>query len=169
MLPKNLIKYNPALYAKGKRGLIYTFKKNNKTMALKIKNPESKAENRIQNEIHFLRMLNKHKIGPKLISHGKDYFCYEFIRGKTLKQYLKEGKNPEKILNEIMEQCKIMDKLKINKEEMHRPLKNIIIRKNKPVLLDFERCHFTQRPKNINQFKQFLRRFNNAIWNNRNK
>lgn len=169
MLPKNIIKYNPTLFAKGKRGLVYTFKKNNKTIAVKIKNPESKAENRIQNEIYFLKILNKHGIGPKLLFHGKDYFCYEFIYGKNIKQHIKENKKiPKSILNDLMKQCEIMDKLKINKEEMHHPLKNVIIRKNKPVLIDFERCHFTQRPKNINQFKQFLRGYNYAIRDNRN-
>lgn len=157
MLPKKLLKYNPALFAKGKRGLIYKLKKNNKFISVKIKNPESKAENRIQNEINFLKILNKHKIGPKLIEVGEDYFCYEFIEGNTLKEYLKENKNPKKVLSEIMKQCKIMDESKINKEEMHKPLKNIIIKNNKPILLDFERCHFTHRPKNVNQFKQFLR------------
>ena len=68
--------------------------------------------------------------------------------------------NNVKILKAIMEQCKIMDNLRINKKEMHKPLKNIIItKKEKPVLLDFERCCFTNRPKNANQFKQFLKRF----------
>ena len=158
MLPKKFLKYNPQPFAKGKRGLIYTFKKNNKLIAIKIKNPESKAENRIQIEINFIKIFNKYKIGPKLIEYGEDYFCYEFIEGKTLKEYIKENKNPEKVLNEIMKQCKTMDDLKINKEEMHKPLKNIIVKKNKPILIDFERCHFTVRPKNTNQFKEFLRR-----------
>ena len=158
MLPKKLLKYNPILFAKGKRGLIYTLKNKNKTIAVKIKNPESKAENRIQNEIYFLKILNSHKIGPKLISYGDDYFCYEFIEGKTLKQFLKENKDTKSIFNDIMKQCKIMDKLKINKDEMHKPFKNVIIRNRKPILVDFERCHFTKRPKNVNQFKEFLRR-----------
>ncbi len=160
MLPKNLLKYNPKPYSKGKRGLIYTFTKNRKKIALKIKNPESKAENRIENEIKFLKILNKHNIGPELMFHGKDYFCYEFIEGKTLKEYVKNKRPSKKILNAIMKQCKIMDNLGINKKEMHKPLKNVIItKKEKPVLLDFERCRFTKRPKNANQFRQFLRRF----------
>lgn len=169
MLPEDLIKHNPEPYAKGKRGLIYTFKKGNKRIAIKIKNPKSKAENRIQNEIYFLKILNKYGIGPKLLSHERDYFCYEFIEGKNINQYIKENKKiPKTILNNIMKQCKTMDKLKINKEEMHRPLKNVIIKNNKPVLLDFERCHFTHRPKNVNQFKQFLRGYYYAIRNDRN-
>ena len=158
MLPNSLLKYNPKLFARGKRGLIYTFKKNEKIIAVKIKNPESKAENRIENEINFLKILNKYKIGPKLLDHGSDYFCYEFINGITLKEFLKTKKLNNKIINEILNQCKKLDELKINKEEMHKPLKNIIIKKNKPILLDFERCHYTIRPKNLNQFKQFLKR-----------
>ncbi len=160
MLPKNIIEHNPEFYAKGKRGFVYKFKKENKTFAVKIKNPKSRAEGRIQNEAYFLKILNKYNIGPKLLFHGVDYFCYEFIEGENIKQYIKQNKKiPKRVLNNIMKQCKIMDKLKINKEEMHRPLKNIIIKNNKPVLIDFERCHFTERPKNSNQFKQFLRRF----------
>lgn len=158
MLPKHLLKYKPELFARGKRGLIFIFKKSGRNIAIKIKNPRSKAENRIQNEIRFLKILNKYKIGPKLLSSGKDYLCYEFVRGKTLKDYLKENRLTESLEKEILRQCKIMDKLRINKEEMHKPLKNIIIKNNMPILVDFERCHFTQRPKNINQFREFLRR-----------
>ncbi len=160
MLPKKFLKYNLQPFSKGKRGLIYTFKKNKTLIALKIKNPESRAFNRIENEINFLKLLNKYKIGPKLIEYCENYFCYKFIEGITLKEFLKENKNPKKVLDKIMDQCKILDKLKINKEEMHKPLKNIIIANNIPVLIDFERCHYTSRPKNVNQFKEFLRRFN---------
>lgn len=163
MLPKSLLKYNPELFARGKRGLIFVFTKNNKKFAVKIKNPKSKAYNRIQNEINFLKILNKYKIGPKLIDYGEDYFCYKFIEGKLLKEYLEEHKNPKKVFTAILEQCKVMDKLKINKDEMHLPVKNIVIRKNKPILLDFERCKFTSRPKNVNQFKEFLRRYEKKI------
>lgn len=157
MLPKKFKKYNPVLFSKGKRGLIYVFKKNKKKFALKIKNPSSEAVARIQNEGNFLKILNKYKIGPELIEYSDDYILYKFIEGITLKEFLKNNKLNKKIINEIIKHCKILDKLNINKEEMHNPLKNIIINKNKPALIDFERCHFTLRPKNLNQFKQFIR------------
>jgi predicted Ser/Thr protein kinase len=67
MFPKKFIKYNPELFSSGKRGLIYTFKKNNKIYAIKIKNPKSEAEGRIENEVKFLKILNKDNIGPKFI------------------------------------------------------------------------------------------------------
>ena len=48
-----------------------------------------------------------------------------------------------------------LDKLKINKKELTNPYKHIIINK-KIVMIDFERCYFTDKPKNVSQFCQFL-------------
>ena len=157
MIPDKFSKYNPVIFSKGKRGLIYTFIKNKKTFAIKIKNPLSEAINRINIESDFLKLLNKYKIGPKLVDSGNDFIVYEFIPGITLKEFLKTKKLSKKLISDIMNQCKVLDELSINKEEMHYPLKNIIINKNKAYLIDFERCHFTSRVKNVNQFKDFLR------------
>ena len=50
-----------------------------------------------------------------------------------------------------------LDELKITKEEMHHPIKHIMITKDNDVkLLDFERAHNTIHPKNVTQFCQFL-------------
>jgi len=49
----------------------------------------------------------------------------------------------------------VLDKLGVNKEEMHHPYKHVLItKKQKPVLLDFERCHLSEKPKNVTQFCQ---------------
>jgi len=109
------------------------------------------------NEGKFLKLLNKYQIGPKIIDFSESFVCYEFIEGIELKECINK-KIHKDIIRSILKQCEIMDNLKINKEEMHKPLKNIIIKKNKAFLIDFERCHYTLRPKNVNQFKEFLRR-----------
>src|SRR3989344_2388730 len=64
---------------------------------------------------------------------------YEFVEGKYILDFLKKASKKEasKILKEVFRQLRIMDKLKVNKKEMHKPLKHIIIGK-KVVLLDFE-------------------------------
>ena len=50
-----------------------------------------------------------------------------------------------------------MDLAGINKEEMHRPYKHIIItKKENPVMIDFERCRRSIDPKNVTQFCQFI-------------
>jgi len=162
-LEKRNIK-NIKYYSKGKRGYIFIGSYNNKKVAIKMKNPGSKAISRIDNEINFLQLLNKRKIGPKLIFYDKDYFVYKFIKGIKILDFLislnKNSINKKIILNiikNIYNQLYIMDKLKINKEEMSHPHKHILINnKNKPILIDFERCHHTIKPSNVTQFCDFL-------------
>lgn len=145
-------------FRKGKRGFIYKGVYNNKNIIIKIKNPESKAISRIENESNFLKILNKKKIGPKLLFYDKDYLVYEFVEGELIIDYLKNNKkiNIKKIMRNIFNQLHIMDKLKINKEEMSHPIKHIIIDKNIPTMIDFERCRKTIKPGNVTQFCDFL-------------
>ncbi|MFA5141697.1 MAG: HemK2/MTQ2 family protein methyltransferase [Candidatus Woesearchaeota archaeon] len=146
-------------FAKGHRGYIYTGKIGTKKVAIKLKNPKSKASGRIQNEVNFLKVLNKKDIGPNLVKSSKDYFVYEFIEGIFLPKYIQENtKEPiKKVLVDILKQCHEMDLLKVNKEEMHNPYKHIIIdSKGHPTLIDFERSLKTAKPHNVTQFCQYL-------------
>ena len=54
-------------FAKGKRGLVFTGKLGKTKIAVKIKNPDSRALNRMNFEAEMLEKLNKHNIGPKLL------------------------------------------------------------------------------------------------------
>lgn len=148
---------NKQFLTHGKRGFIYTGLLNGKKIVIKSKNPNSLAKGRIKNEYDFLKLLNKYKIGPKLIKFQNNSIIYNYVKGYFILDFI-EKNNKKKIismLKEILKQCYILDKLKINKLEMHHPVKHIIIDK-KPVLIDFERCYFTDNPKNVTQFFQFL-------------
>ncbi len=149
---------NVGYLTKGHRGLLFTGLYKNKKITIKTKNPQSKAIGRIENEAKWLNNLNKHKIGPKSIFAGEGYFAYVFIDGVFIVKYLKKStqKNIKIILKKIFNQLFTLDKLKIDKEEMHHPTKHIIISKNKPFLIDFERLHYSKNPKNVTQFCQFL-------------
>lgn len=154
MIPTKFTKYKPEYFSKGKRSIIYLFKKNNKKYIIKTKKSGIAAKDPLKNEAKFLKILNKHKIGPKYMTSGKNYVVYKFVKGKFFVDYLETSKNP-KIIKDILKQCRTLDKLKINKKEMHHPIKHIIIDK-KPVMIDFERCYYTKKPKNVTQFCQFL-------------
>lgn len=147
---------NIEFFAQGKRSHIYTANYKNKKVAIKTKNPKSLAKNRIQNEIKFLKILNKHKIGPKLILVKREFFVYEFIQGKEFVEWMKNKKNIKPMIKKILYKCRVLDKLKTNKMEFTRPIKHIVIHKNEPHFIDFERCYFIERPKNVTQFCQFL-------------
>ena len=135
-------------FNKGKRGKIYLVKEIAIKKGLQV---------HINNEVRWLKVLNEYKIGPKLISSKKDYFKYKFVKGEFIIDYSEKNNKVKikKVLINILKQCRILDKLRINKLEMHNPYKHIIIGK-KIVMIDFERCYKTNRPKNVSQFCQFL-------------
>lgn len=142
-------------FAKGKRSLVY--KIIGKNQILKKERSDSKAKDRIKNEIKWLKILNKYNIGPKLIDYGDDYFICEYVKGKTILDWMVEKnlKQIKRVLKIIFKKCYELDKLGVNKEEMHRPIKHIIIGK-KIKMIDFERCFECKNPHNVTQFSHFI-------------
>ena len=156
---------NIEIFAHGKRGLLYVGEKGKTKIAVKTKYPKSKAVGRIQNEINFLKILNKHNMGTKLLFFGKGFFAYKFVSGKYIKEFIETEKSKskvKKVLKNILNKCFTMDKLGINKEEMHNPYKHIIINKT-ITMLDFERCTKTKKPHNVTQFLQYIMRNKNHL------
>ena len=89
----------------------------------------------------------------------ENYFAYEFVVGKFIMEFLEisSKKNIKQIILKIFDQMKKLDDLKINKYEMHHPLKHVLIdNKNKVTLLDFERAKYSENPKNVTQFSDFI-------------
>ncbi len=143
--------------ARGKRGIVYVGKLARKKVAVKVKRKDSEAIGRTQNEAKWLKLLNKHKIGPQLLFAGSNFICYKFVEGDFIADYIEKSSKTKiiKVLKDVFGQCRKLDKLWADKEEMHRPVKHVII-KTKPVLIDFERTRHTNKPKNVTQFCQFL-------------
>ncbi len=142
------------LFAKGKRSLIYK----EENVIIKVERKDNQAIQRLENEATWLQKVNKFHLGPKFLRLEDNKLYMEFIKGPTLEEYLKTNKQKEqiKILKQLLKQAYILDKLKVNKLEMHRVTKNGIVRKEKLILLDFERCKQTLHPKNITQTCQFI-------------
>ena len=160
--------------AKGKRGVIYKgiqeraelikthfAKKETISIAIKTKREDSQAMGRIENEVNWLKILNKKGIGPKLLFSSKTYFAYKFVEGALFLDWIETARKKEvlAVIKKLLNQCYIMDNIGVNKEEMHHPHKHIYITKNhRPVMIDFERCSRTENPKNVTQFVEFLAR-----------
>jgi putative serine/threonine protein kinase len=160
---------NVEYFTKGHRGILYAGVCDGKKVVIKAKLPESEAIGRIENEGRWLKRLNKINIGPKLIKATKDYFFYEYIDGIFILDYFKQLKKEDneiilKILREVLKQCYELDKLKVDKEEMHHPLKHVLIdKKQKVTLLDFERCHIVDYGKNVTQFVVFIMKLKDLL------
>ena len=149
---------NKSMFAKGHRGIIYLGELGNKKVAIKVERKESEAIERISNEARFLKLLNKYKIGPRYICFENGELVYEFFNGERILDFWKRAdkKDKESAAKKILQQCRSLDKLNINKEEMHNPYKHILVRGKKVVMIDFERAHKTIKPKNVSQFCQFM-------------
>ena len=143
--------------AKGKRGLVYTALYKRKKIAIKVRQSKSKAQERIENEAAWLKKLNKYNIGPTLLFAGKDFIVYQFVDGTFFSKFIESHNAPtiKKAIEDVFWQCYQLDKLDVNKEEMHHPVKHVIVDK-KPTLIDFERTHKTAKPKNVTQFVQYI-------------
>jgi len=145
-------------FASGKRGMVFIGKLKHKTVAVKVRHPRSRAQDSINNEAGVLKRLNKRGIGPEFLFKGKNFLVYEFVKGNYIKDWLPKAKKSDikKVFSEILRKCHVLDKLKLNKEEMHHPVKHVIIGK-KVKMIDFERAHKAKSPKNVTQFLQFMR------------
>src|SRR3989338_4368394 len=163
-------------FAEGKRGMVYTgefdkslvikkqipVKKRTITVAVKVKKKDSKAADAIASEVFWLKVLNERAIGPRMLFSGEDYVAYEFAEGEAIEEWLPNAAKGDiqTVLKSVFQQCYVMDKLGVNKEEMHHPLKHIIVGKDcNTTLIDFERSYETEKPHNATQFADFVGKF----------
>ncbi|MEM4267333.1 MAG: methyltransferase [Candidatus Woesearchaeota archaeon] len=153
---------NIKFFAKGKRGIIYTGKIGSEKVAIKIKNPSSKAMCSIANEGRMLKELNKYNIGPRLIMAKDDFIVYDFIDGCFFEDFVKKSDKDLilRVLDSVVAQLRKMDSIRINKAEMSHPRKHILVEEKtlKVTLIDFERSRKAEKTHNLTQFAQYLRR-----------
>jgi len=147
---------NRIFFARGKRSNVYLVDAGKKKAVAKFAKSKQFNKN-LKNEAKWLKTLNKLGIGPRLIKSGKGYIICELVNGERILDWAKKHSKSEirQMLVDVLKQCRVLDKLYVDKKEMTRPVKHIIIDK-KPVMIDFERCKTTKKPKNVTQFFQFI-------------
>lgn len=148
---------NIQFLARGKRSEVFKGDFKKRKIAIKVfKTTDAKI--RAKKEAEFLNILNKEKIGPQLLKHKNNYITYKLIDGPTFVAWLKTANKmlALKAIKEILDQCFKLDSLYINKLELNNPKKHILMERNKPKFIDFERCYYTNKPKNLTQICQYL-------------
>ncbi len=145
-------------FAKGKRGLVYKGVYAGKSVVVKVQRPDAITLSTVQFEARWLKKLNPHNIGPKLFFVTEHFLVMEFIDGYLFEEFIQmqQKKDILFMIKKLLQQMYLFDSLGINKYEMNHPDKHIIIRKGIPIMIDFERCRYTEDPKNITQVVQFL-------------
>ncbi|MBI2549504.1 hypothetical protein HYW21_09250 [Candidatus Woesearchaeota archaeon] len=150
---------NKTFLAKGKRGVVYTAELEDRKVCIKQKNPHSHAYFRIEYEGKMLQKVNQYGIGPRLIASSEHELIYEFVDGVAILDFIASATKAQigNVLKDIFDQCYLLDQHGLTKEEMHHPVKHILVtHEGKPIMIDFERCRYTEKPQNVTQFCQFL-------------
>ena len=121
-----------------------------------IKKFRDKLYKNYEKEKYFLNLLNNYGFVPKIISYNDKNLEIEmeYINGKKYEDLDIEEK--KKYLDNILDILFLLDRLKIEKEEMKRPYQHIIITDNKIYLIDWERARLKNNPSNLTQFIQYL-------------
>jgi putative serine/threonine protein kinase len=144
-------------FAKGRRGIASTAMLNGKKVLIKEFNPKSDVDT-IAHEAAILQLVNKKGVGPVFIKLENGMLIREFIEGEEIVDWMRHAQKPaiKKILLDILEQCRKLDLLNINKLEMTHPHKHILVRRAKAVFIDFDRARKTEKPKNVTQVLQWM-------------
>jgi predicted Ser/Thr protein kinase len=152
------------LFAKGKRGVIFkAVDPSGTVVAIKVLHPDSEAKQAVLMESTYLKKANAFGIGPRFIDSSELFVVMEFVDGQLISQWLESESfscdNAQLVIEDILSQLATLDAAGLNKFELTNPHKHIIITsENKAVLLDFERMRHAQRPKNLSQFNEYIKR-----------
>lgn len=147
-------------YDTGKRGVTYK----SGTFLIKERNADSDAPNTIKKEAIFTSLLSKHGLAPTFyyLDKKNEFMIRGFVEGIQMRVFLDKiddysKEEVENVFVTLLQKVRKLDLLQINKSELTRPHKDVLITKNnEPVLIDFERCARTRSPQNLNQYLQFL-------------
>ncbi|AKG92330.1 putative Ser/Thr protein kinase [Geoglobus ahangari] len=106
-------------------------------------------------EARVLTMLQPFSFVPKLYSvrPSELEIEMEFVQGTHLGEVLDSLRKRE--VEKILDICRTLDRLGIQKEEMNHPDRHVIL-SERVVFVDFERSVFKNRPSNLTQFAVYL-------------
>lgn len=156
---------NLKYFASGKHSITYTAISKKSTVLVKVGKPKD-----IEIESYYLKKLKDLDFVPKIFSKDPEFVIREFITGDLIEEFLKNANKSDIIfvLNKILEITYELDSRNINKLEMTNPYKHIFVKRNEKKelevkMIDYERCIFTQKPKNTTQIFQYFRRHSQLL------
>jgi putative serine/threonine protein kinase len=131
---------------KGNTSIIFLGNYKNKNVSIKIERSDSERKGSLKKEAYYLIKANECGVGPKIYGYDDNYIIMEYIEGDLLI----EGKFDREDIFDITRQCNALDQAGIN----HRQIQGgkHIICGTKNVIIDFEKAHFSNTPKNVTSF-----------------
>lgn len=115
----------------------------------------------LSKEGFFEEKMKDEDFVPEMFFSGDKYVVREKVLGDRIIDFFQkcDSKSLVIVLDRILQITQRMDELNINKFEMTNPYKHIYVDSSlKVMFIDFERCIFSETPKNTTQVLQYFRR-----------
>ena len=146
------------ILGKGYVGIVVLGKIGRKKVAVKIRRNDSPRKN-LKKEAELLKIINKHKIGPKLIASSKNFLVMEYLDGEKIGDWVdglkKNGKSSQLklIIKKVLEDCYSLDRIGLDHGELSNLSKHVIIGK-KTTIIDFESSSMDRKVSNVTSATQ---------------
>ena len=148
------------ILGKGYVGIVVLGKIGKKKVAVKIRRNDSPRKN-LKREAELLKIINKHKIGPKLVASSKNFLVMEYLEGKKIGDWVgslkKKGNSPQlkTVIKKILEDCYSLDRIGLDHGELSNLSKHVIVGR-KITIIDFESSSTDRKVSNVTSATQAL-------------
>ena len=149
-----------SVLGKGYVGIVVLGKLGRKKVAVKIRRNDSPRKN-LKKEAELLKIINKHKIGPKLIASSKNFLVMEYLDGEKIGDWVgglkKKGSSSQLklIIKKVLEDCYSLDRIGLDHGELSNLTKHVIVGK-KITIIDFESSSMDRKVSNVTSATQAL-------------
>jgi len=149
-----------SILGKGYVGIVVLGKIGRKKVAIKIRRNDSPRKN-LKREAGLLKIINKHKIGPKLVAFSKNFLVMEYLDGEKIGDWVdglkKKGNSSQlkTVIKKILEDCYSLDRIGLDHGELSNLSKHVIVGR-KITILDFESSSIDRKVSNVTSATQAL-------------
>ena len=148
------------ILGKGSVGLVTLARFKGQYFALKIRRTDANRAN-LFDEVVYQSLANSIGIGPFLVNFSENFILMEYVKGSNILEWYSSVRTTnERILKctaLILEQCYLLDCLKLDHGQLNRLDRHIIISKDdRPTILDFETSSAMRRVSNITSVSQSI-------------
>ncbi len=130
-------------------------------VALKIRRVDSRRRD-TGKEVRTLRLVNRLKLGPRILGSTRNIISMELIGGKAIIEWVESlrgigsTKRLRGMIQELLRQCLVLDGAGIDHGELSNLRKHVIIDGDLVTLIDFESSSTTRRTSNVTSAVQYL-------------